>query len=125
MTERLRVLNNGNVGIGKSNPNEKLEVSGKILADQAIRSNFASLSTIEGAWKAAMFYSEKHEKRGVLVIKYGYPYNRNSFIAFQPEGDYAKRTVLNKELGDQLRDQAEDFPGTGDRLTQIDQISES
>ena len=37
-TEIMRISNSGNVGIGTNNPTEKLEVNGKILADNVISS---------------------------------------------------------------------------------------
>lgn len=38
-TERIRILANGNVGIGKTNPTEKLDVVGNIFATGTIRSS--------------------------------------------------------------------------------------
>lgn len=73
--ERMRITNAGNVGIGTTDPGEKLEVSGNVKATNFILSSDASLKEdinklnvkVDAKWKSYKFKYEDEIRYGVIA----------------------------------------------------------
>ena len=110
--ERVRILSNGNVGIGITNPSEKLEVAGNVKADDFILSSDRRL-------KKNIEYDKLPSIDGLKPVKFTFKESGEQHYGFIAQDVRETHPELTKGTGEKRED------GTIDYLSvkQMDMIS--